>query len=80
MEDEFELEQSPLCQEMTVDGHTIDVEIYRGGDSDWILEVVDIHGTSTVWEDQFKTDQEALDALKTCIREEGIGALVGDPR
>ncbi len=79
MEDEFELEQSPLCQEMTVDGHTIDVEIYRGGDSDWILEVVDIHGTSTVWEDQFKTDQEALDELKTCIREEGMGALVGDP-
>lgn len=79
MEDEFELERSPLCQELTVDGHTLEVEIYRGGGSGWILEVIDIHGTSTVWEDQFKTDEEALQELKRAIREEGIGALVGDP-
>ena len=61
MEEEFELEESPLSQKISASGKTVDVQIYRGGGSDWHLEVVDEFANSTVWDDQFKSDQEALD-------------------
>ena len=76
MEGEFELETSPLSQELRDDGKTVDVQIYRGGDSDWILEVVDEYGNSTVWDDQFSSDAEALEELKETIKEEGIESLI----
>lgn len=79
MEEEFELEQSPLCQKLTDNGKTVKVEIYRGGGSDWILEVVDEFGNSTVWDDQFPTDAAALEEAKSTIRNEGIDALIGPP-
>ena len=77
MEEEFELEKSPLCQELNDDGKTVDVQIYRGGGSDWILEVVDEYGNSTVWDDQFASDAEALNELKATIEAEGIESLIG---
>lgn len=79
MEDEFDLEMSPLCQELSADGKTVQVDIYRGNGSDWHLEVVDEFGNSTVWDDQFPTDQEALDEAKATIKDEGINSLIGDP-
>lgn len=77
MEEEFELETSPLSQELSDDGRTVDVQIYRGGGSDWILEVVDEYGNSTVWDDQFSSDAEALNEVKTTIKEEGIKSFIG---
>ena len=77
MEEEFELETSPLSQVLSDNGSTVDVQIYRGGDSDWILEVVDEYGNSTVWDDQFSSDAEALNEVKATIKEEGIEALIG---
>lgn len=79
MEDEFDLEMSPLCQELSADGKTVQVDIYRGNGSDWHLEVVDEFGNSTVWDDQFPTDQEALDEAKATIKDEGIDSLIGTP-
>lgn len=79
MEEEFELEMSPLCQDLTDNGKTVRVEIYRGGGSDWHLEVVDEFNNSTVWEDQFPTDAEALAEAKATIKEEGIDVLIGMP-
>tara|TARA_R110002049_G_scaffold229987_1_gene402132 strand:+ start:9157 stop:9399 length:243 start_codon:yes stop_codon:yes gene_type:complete len=79
MEEEIELEMSPLCQALTDNGHTISIEIYRGGGSNWHLEVVDEFGNSTVWHDQFPTDAAALEEAKSTIRDEGIDALVGMP-
>jgi hypothetical protein len=38
---------------------TVDVQIYRLEDSKWALEVIDSEGTSTVWDDQFDTDEAA---------------------
>lgn len=55
------------------------VEIYRGEDSDWILEVVDEFGNSTVWDDQFATDQAAWDELQRTLLEEGVEVMVGMP-
>jgi len=77
MEDEFDLEESPLSQELSVAGKTVDVQIYRGGGSDWILEVVDEFRNSTVWDDQFPSDQEALNEVKATIEKEGIESLIG---
>ena len=81
MEDEYEIENSPLCRNETRDGHTVDIEIYRGANEDgWILEVVDEEGASTVWDERFPTDQEALEeALKT-IEEEGISTFLHPPK
>ena len=79
MEEEFELEESPLRQKISASGKTVEVQIYRGGGSDWHLEVVDEFGNSTVWDDQFKSDQEALDEAKSTIKDEGIESLIGLP-
>ena len=79
MEEEFDLEMSPLCQDLTDSGKTVRIEIYRGGGSNWHVEVVDEFGNSTVWDDQFPTDTAAFDGLKSTIKEEGIGVLIGKP-
>jgi len=79
MEAEFELEMSPLCQDLTDAGKTVRVEIYRGGGSNWHLEIVDEFNNSTVWDDQFPTDVEALEEAKSTIRDEGIDVLIGMP-
>ena len=79
MEEEFELEMSPLCQDLTDNGKTVRIEIYRGGGSNWHLEVVDEFNNSTVWDDQFPTDAAALEEAKSTIKDEGIGALIGMP-
>ncbi|ALO44943.1 hypothetical protein [Pseudohongiella spirulinae] len=79
MEEEFELEMSPLCHEITDSGKTVTVEIYRGGGSDWHLEVVDEFNNSTVWDDQFPTDIAALEEARSTIRDEGIESLIGTP-
>jgi hypothetical protein len=46
-------------------------------DTGWSLEVVDVHGNSTVWDDLFKTDQEAFDTVMKELQEEGIETFVG---
>ena len=71
-ESEPELIMSPLCQEVTRDGYTVRVEIYRSETSDWTLEVVDAAGGSTVWEDTFAADQLALDEFHLTLESEGI--------
>ena len=40
MDEELELETSPLSQDLSDGGKTVEVQIYRGGGSDWILEGV----------------------------------------
>ncbi|MBR9880964.1 MAG: hypothetical protein GYB17_15870 [Gammaproteobacteria bacterium] len=77
MDDNVEIEMSPLCQELTDSRKTVQVEIYRGEEKGWILEVVDEEGSSTVWNELFATDADALEELNTTIREEGIDVLRG---
>ena len=77
MNDDFELEMSALCQKLTADGRTVEVEIYRGDKGGWLLEVVDEFGNSTVWDDEFDTDGAALEEVLATIRDEGIEALIG---
>ncbi len=75
-DDDIQLIHSPLTQTYSADGHTLQVEIYRGAGSHWILEVVDERGTSTVWDEQFETDTAALAAAFLAIEEEGIHHFV----
>lgn len=73
MEDEIEIVYSTLQQSCTKDGHTLDIKIYRAEyEADWILEVVDEGGSSTVWDDRFPTDKAALDEARRAIDEDGV--------
>ena len=77
MNDEYELEMSPLCQAMTRDNKTVQIDIYKGvEESVWMLEVIDSFGNSTVWDDPFKTDIEALTEVLSVIEKEGITSLI----
>lgn len=67
---------SGLSRNVRVDGLELRIEIYRLEDEHlWALEVVDAEDTSTVWDEQFRTDQDALDAVELVIREEGSAAF-----
>jgi hypothetical protein len=67
---------SGLSREVQVDGFDLHIEIYRLEDQKyWTLEVIDEKGTSTVWDDSFGTDQEALDEVQKTILKEGISAF-----
>ena len=77
MDDDFELEMSPLCQEISSGGKTIQVDIYGNGEGKWILEVQDEYGNSTVWDEHFETDKAALTEAKKSILEETIGTFIG---
>lgn len=55
------------------------IEIYEDGEGGWILEVVDEHGNSTVWNDPFQSDKGALDEALRTIDTDGIDSLIGEP-
>ena len=72
-----EIIMSPLCREISEDGTKIQVDIYRGEDkSGWILEVIDEENASTIWDEPFDTDQEALNAVLTVIKHDGIRSFL----
>lgn len=77
MYDERDLIDSPLSQTCEVDGHSVDIQIYRLPGTGWTLEVVDEHNNSTVWEGEFETDQAALETALADIKSEGIEAFIG---
>ena len=65
--------ESSLSRSITLHGVTVEVRIYRlETDPQWALEVVNDHGTSTVWDTQFDTDDEAFVAFQLVVEEEGI--------
>ena len=70
---------SPLAQFLTRDGKTVQIEIYEDGKGGWLLEVVDEHGNSTVWDDPFQSDRDALDEALRTIEKEGIESMIGFP-
>jgi len=68
---------SSLSRKIVVGGLGFRVEIYRlEHETGWSLEVIDRDGTSTVWDDQFKSDREALEELERAVREEGVAAFM----
>jgi len=77
MEDDPDIKKSALCQSVTRDGKTVQIEIFEDGENGWLLEVEDQYGNSTVWDDPFDTEQEAFDEVMSTIDEEGIDVLIG---
>jgi len=77
MKNEIEIVYSPLQQCCTKDGHTLDIRIFRAGnEADWLLEIVDVGGSSTVWDDRFATDQDALAEALQAIDDEGVASFL----
>ncbi len=53
------------------------MKIYRlEQDPQWVLEVVNEAGTSTVWDVLFDTDDEAFAAFRLTVEEEGMEAFL----
>lgn len=72
------LEYSPLTCTITEHDRSIDVYIYREkGGTEWYLEVVDDHDHSSVWEDSFPSDKQALNLVKKIIAQEGFAIFLG---
>jgi hypothetical protein len=46
---------------------TVELCIYRLENTKWTLEVVDAEGTSTVWDDEFETDDAAYAEFQKTI-------------
>ncbi len=79
MSSDPEIVLSPLCQAIEEEGQSVQVEIYGCEPGKWVLEIIDQHNNSTVWDDEFETDEQALREARRTIEVEGIRALVGEP-
>ena len=74
---DLEIVMSPLCREIVQDGTKVQVDIYRGkNESGWILEVIDEENVSTVWDEPFDTDREALEEVMEVIEQDGIRSFL----
>ena len=76
---EDDLIESLLDQTYTKDGKSIKIEIYRMPDTAWNVQVVDTFGNSTVWDDEFESDKEALQFVLAEIERDGIDEFIGPP-
>ena len=76
MDEELDIEYSPLGHRLESEGKCIHVVIFRINGSDWVLKVEDEYANSTIWYSQFDSDEEALEEAKKTVQEEGIDFLI----
>ena len=76
---EDDLIESLLDQKYTKDGKSVEIEIYRMPNTAWNVQVVDTFGNSTVWDDEFESDTEALQFVLAEIERDGIDEFIGQP-
>ena len=73
---------SEFVKEIEKDGYKVTIEVYKtdqkGGG--WILEISDEYRNSKVWDSQFASSKEALEAGIKAIDEEGIQSFIGDSK
>lgn len=69
--------KSALSRAFTDSGKTLHIDIASDGKGGWLLEVSDLHGNVTSWEDPFATEQAALDEALAAMKEEGIDMFIG---
>lgn len=70
-------QDSPLSRSFSNGDVTVSIDIYGDGEGSWLLEIVDANNNTTVWEDVFDTDAEALQEALDALKEEGVGAFIG---
>jgi hypothetical protein len=80
IDDDIEIEHSPLSGDVTRDGVTLRVDIYRikGSNDGWSLEVVDETGGSTVWTETFEMPSDAYHEFYKTLETEGPSAFLPD--
>ena len=61
--------RSGLLASAQLDDVTVELCIYRLEHTKWTLDVVDAGGTSTVWDDEFETDDAAYAEFQKTIAE-----------
>ena len=77
MSDDPDIIYSELCREITRDGVTIRVSIFRmEHETGWWLEVINEANGSTTWEKPFATEEDALAEVVATIAKEGIETFV----
>ncbi|MFZ9151404.1 MAG: hypothetical protein ACO22T_09555 [Burkholderiales bacterium] len=76
-----EVIDSPLSRLYTDKGKTVEVCIYtlETTGSKWALEVIDLDGNHTVWDDLFDSDQDAWDEFMREVTAKGINQYIGAP-
>jgi hypothetical protein len=57
---------------ITREGVTVELCIYRLEHTKWTLEVVDAEGNSTVWDDEFESDDDALAEFERTVQQSGM--------
>ncbi|WP_088189959.1 hypothetical protein [Sphingobium sp. Z007] len=68
-----ELIESSLCRSIEQAGVRLTINIVRiATERGWSLEVVNEHGTSTVWDNLFPTDRDADAAFRDVLAQEGV--------
>ncbi|AOS97012.1 hypothetical protein AUP74_01577 [Microbulbifer aggregans] len=77
MEEVFVPKESPLSRTYQEGDVTVQIDIYEDGEGAWLLEIVDEDENSTVWEDPFDSEEEALEEALEALRDEGIETFVG---
>lgn len=79
-DDDPEIEVSPLSGTVSRDGIVVSVEIYRlVGEPAWALEVIDQGGGSTVWDELFESDADALNEFNQVLEADGIQSFAEAP-
>ena len=64
---------SGLSRAIAKDGIWVDVHIVRlEHEKLWSLEVVNVDGTSTVWDELFSSDEKAYAEFERTVSEEGM--------
>jgi len=70
---DVEVVHSALQQRLRSKRQTVEISIYKFvHDAEWVLEVVAADGTSTVWDDKFANDRDALEEAKRAIAAEAL--------
>jgi len=68
---------SGLSETMTRDGITVKVCIHRlETDTEWSLEVVNVAGTSIVWDELFSSDNAAKEEFDRTVAEDGMATFL----
>lgn len=68
---------SPLSQPFYSDGEMVFIEIYRlETESKWALEIEDEFNNTTLWDEEFSSDQDAFITARDAIFNDGIRAFI----
>ncbi|MCR9259262.1 MAG: hypothetical protein NXH95_06040 [Pseudomonadaceae bacterium] len=75
MSEEIEITLSPLCRSYTEGDMTVEVEIYSGNQTDWVLELISDEKT-IILENTFPSEAAAYGAFEALVEQCGLKGLV----